>query len=459
MSRSLKEKSLASSVKILVNDIEDLREAWGTLDTCFDRPEKCIAEALEPVTKLKGYKAFDSSAVRELYSLLRAATMGARKAGILHRLINDQTLPCILAQMPANDWRQWAKERPLWIGGVIEEAFWTFVDQKWRDALNVAAAEPTGWTTGSSGSRTQGADKKGPAEAAKRLSQAAIHVTAVEEKPSQAGGGGKRCMFADVLGCPRQHAPWRCGAFGSIQAEERAKIIEDNQLCAYCLLHDRAEACRTKDNKSKPACGVPECEGRHAIWLHELLKDIYGKEGQVHVLQGETGWRTPEETWMEDEREEEEEVMFVNMVRQEEEELEEETTTSDEKMQEEIKEAQAAVDECYRRRAERAGIEIKAPKDRLLTEEELDNLSEQLGDGVGAQAKRRKEIERISITEMEAEAEEVRGGNQEEKGEKGKPIVTDADAPLPHGSNSRRIHRLRLFQQEQHCGILLPAGA
>jgi hypothetical protein len=113
-----------------------------------------------------------------------------------------------------------------------------------------------------------------------------------------------------VLGCPRQHAPWGCGAFGSIRAEERARIIEDNRLCAFCLLHDRAEACRTKTNKSKPACDVPECKGRHAIWLHELLKDISGKEGQVHVVQGETGWRTPEEAWMEDEREEEEEVML-----------------------------------------------------------------------------------------------------------------------------------------------------
>jgi hypothetical protein len=54
--RSLKEKSLASSVKILVNGIEDLREAWGMLDACFDRPEKYIAEALEPVTKFKGTK-------------------------------------------------------------------------------------------------------------------------------------------------------------------------------------------------------------------------------------------------------------------------------------------------------------------------------------------------------------------------------------------------------------------
>ncbi len=49
MCLSLKERSLASSVRILVNDIEDLWEAWSTLDTCFDRPEKYIVEALEPV--------------------------------------------------------------------------------------------------------------------------------------------------------------------------------------------------------------------------------------------------------------------------------------------------------------------------------------------------------------------------------------------------------------------------
>jgi hypothetical protein len=159
--RSLKEKSLASSVMILVNDIEDLREALGMLDTCFDWPEKYITEALEPITKFKGYKAFDSSAVREFYSLLRAAMMGARKVGLLHRLINDQTLPGILVKMPANDWRQWARERPLWIGSVIEEAFWTFVDQKWRDALNVAAAEPAGWSIGSSGPEPRGWTSRG----------------------------------------------------------------------------------------------------------------------------------------------------------------------------------------------------------------------------------------------------------------------------------------------------------
>jgi hypothetical protein len=52
--RSLKEKSLASSVRILVNNIEDLQEAWSTLDTCFDQLEKYIVEALEPVVKFRG---------------------------------------------------------------------------------------------------------------------------------------------------------------------------------------------------------------------------------------------------------------------------------------------------------------------------------------------------------------------------------------------------------------------
>jgi hypothetical protein len=36
------------------------------------------------------------------------------------------------------------------------------------------------------------------------------------------------------------------------------------------------------------------------------------------LLQGDAGWRTPEEAWMEDRMEEEEEVMFVNTVQQEE---------------------------------------------------------------------------------------------------------------------------------------------
>jgi hypothetical protein len=72
-------------------------------------------------------------------------------------------------------------------------------------------------------------------------------------------------------------------------------------------------------------------------------------------------------------------------------------------MREEIKEAEAAVDACYRRRARRAGLGELLPVGRPMTEGELDRLSELLGDGTGARAKRRKEIEQMTLAEMEAE--------------------------------------------------------
>ncbi len=200
MCRSLKESSLASSVRILVKDIEDLREAQSTLDTCFDRPKKYIAEALEPVIKFRGYKMFDNGAIRAFYSLLRAAMMGARKAGLLHRLINNQTLPSILAKMPPNDWRQWAKERTTWMREAIEEAFWAFVDQKLRDALNVAAAEPAWWGARSRGAGAHGTDRRGPAEAARKPPHATIHVAAAEGRPPQAGGAAGRAYSQTCWG-------------------------------------------------------------------------------------------------------------------------------------------------------------------------------------------------------------------------------------------------------------------
>jgi hypothetical protein len=110
------------------------------------------------------------------------------------------------------------------------------------------------------------------------------------------------------------------------------------------------------------------------------------------------------------------EAVALGVPEPEEGEMEEGATTLDEEMEEEVRKAQAAVDACYRRQAEHAGIKVKAPKVRLLTEEELEGLSEQLGDGVGAWAKRRREIERMSIAEMEAEVEEVQEEIKRRKG-------------------------------------------
>ncbi len=76
-------------------------------------------------------------------------------------------------------------------------------------------------------------------------------------------------------------------------------------------------------------------------------------------------------------------------------------------MREELKEAAAAVEVCYRRRARRAGLAEMLPADRPMTENELDTLSELLGDGIGARAQRRRQIEQMTLSEMEAELGEV----------------------------------------------------
>jgi hypothetical protein len=77
-------------------------------------------------------------------------------------------------------------------------------------------------------------------------------------------------------------------------------------------------------------------------------------------------------------------------------------------MWEELKEAEAAVEECYRRRGRRAGLAEVLSADRPMTEGELDTLSELLGDGIGARAKRRRGIQEMTLVEMEAELGEVK---------------------------------------------------
>jgi hypothetical protein len=61
----------------MVGHLEDLEEIWETLDTCYERPEKYIAEALKPILEFRRYRVYDNCAVRKFYSL-RAAIKAAK---------------------------------------------------------------------------------------------------------------------------------------------------------------------------------------------------------------------------------------------------------------------------------------------------------------------------------------------------------------------------------------------
>jgi hypothetical protein len=80
--------------------------------------------------EFRKYKIFDSSAVREFYSILRAAIKGARSIGRLDLCINDQTVPRIMGKMPYTDWKEWATRRPEWVREDLGIAFERFVERK-----------------------------------------------------------------------------------------------------------------------------------------------------------------------------------------------------------------------------------------------------------------------------------------------------------------------------------------
>jgi hypothetical protein len=110
------------------------------------------------------------------------------------------------------------------------------------------------------------------------------------------------------------HPPWHCKLFGRIQAKERERIIEDNRLCPFCLLHDRAKPCGAKERPTNPACHVPNCKGKHIRKLQELLKDVFRDENQVHLVQRDDEWEESEEAWEVDGGEE---AMIVGTIQQE----------------------------------------------------------------------------------------------------------------------------------------------
>jgi hypothetical protein len=117
------------------------------------------------------------------------------------------------------------------------------------------------------------------------------------------------------MGCTGTHPPWFCRAFGKLPAKEREKLIVDNKLCPFCLLHDKDKQCGAKQRPASVACTASGCKGRHAQKLHDLLKDLFREEGQVHVLQEDDGWEESEEAWELGEAGD----MIVGAVRQEEE--------------------------------------------------------------------------------------------------------------------------------------------
>ncbi len=80
----------------------------------------------------------------------------------------------------------------------------------------------------------------------------------------------------------------------------------------------------------------------------------------------------------------------------------------------ELQQARAEMEECYRRRARRVGLEDTLPVGRPMTDEEIEDLQWQLGDfgpanGYVSRGRKRTQQDVIDMTieEMEAEIRET----------------------------------------------------
>jgi hypothetical protein len=141
----------------------------------------------------------------------------------VRKLINKQTLPVIKNRMSPVDWKQWAMERLSWVQEDVEEAFWSFMDQRRKNSLNVSAADLIGNKAGLKA--ITGGIWKMAAEGQQKLTEAKVSTANVEILQ---GHPSKKCRFPDTLGCIGMHPLWKCRPFGDIMPEERDKIIRGN---------------------------------------------------------------------------------------------------------------------------------------------------------------------------------------------------------------------------------------
>jgi hypothetical protein len=151
--------------------------------------------------------------------------------------------------------------------------FERFVERKWQDALNVAAAEPQPWepegpkreraTTGKTAVEKAPQGHKGVSKtmgAANVVTQQPPH-RAQSPAWEASAWAGRRCRVQQQKGCDRNHLALQCTKLRELGLSERRKVSEESGLCMYCLKHAAELECYGRGGPAKPKCPQPECGG------------------------------------------------------------------------------------------------------------------------------------------------------------------------------------------------------
>jgi hypothetical protein len=75
-------------------------------------------------------------------------------------------------------------------------------------------------------------------QASKNAPPAGVHVARVDSSQAASSRTPKKCKLTELAGCTGSHPAWLYTAFRGKVPEERSKIIADNKLCPFCLLHN-----------------------------------------------------------------------------------------------------------------------------------------------------------------------------------------------------------------------------
>jgi hypothetical protein len=236
--------------------------------------------------------------------------------GRIGLLINDQTIPKIMGKMPYTDWKEWATRRPDWMQQDVATAFEGFVERKWQDALNVAAAEPASWR--GDGERTNPgvrtpdramASGKGVLKITGAVNVVKQEAPSRSHSPSWDVSFGRKCRARNLIGCDGDHIMLQCEKLMSLGLSERKEIVEKSGLCIFCLKHAAELDCYGRGGMSKPRCTQSGCDGEHTPGVHKLMVEENAGVNLVAEDEGET-----DEDGGEDEDKDEDEGWWVGTI-------------------------------------------------------------------------------------------------------------------------------------------------
>jgi hypothetical protein len=136
-----------------------------------------------------------------------------------------------MGKMPHVDWKEWATKRPDWMRQDATTAFEAFIERKWLDALNIAAAEPASWK--GDGKRAVGGARApdkvaGSGRGVLRVTRA---VNVVEQRDAPRSPSplwelsfGRKCRARKLIGCNGDHVMLQCEKLMSLGLAERREV-------------------------------------------------------------------------------------------------------------------------------------------------------------------------------------------------------------------------------------------